>query len=567
MKIIRRLVSFSRKHYRIFFIAVLASLLASLLDVTFLYLIKQCTDRHHMSQEFTPLVIVLSLLCLVVFRSVFNYMAEIGLFKFGRNVIMDLRNVLYQQLLSIRVSDVEQRSSGDLTTKLIYQSDQLGNGLLNISKSVLQEGLVIIVFIIALLCMNFTLTIIVLITLGVIAYGVKIAAEYMRSHQFAVQDRLTELAHFMDQTKHAIKTVCMQNVQKEMSTCFSGIVNKHAEHQLKINRASALSSGVIHFVISLPLTAIIWLVFVFPDWASPGDFAALIFGFSRIYAPMKRVSRLNVDLQSAIAAGESLFAWFDLKPERRDGHNMEVNSPPSIKIEGVSVVMNEKHILSNCSLDIAPGSVVAFAGETASGKTTLLQLVAGLVTPSSGEFLLNDMSIDQINLTTWRQQIGFVDQSLPLFNMTIAENVAFFDEVDLNRVKWACHLAAIDHEIETFKHGYDQVIEYGGSNLSGGQRQRIVLARALYYAKHILIIDEATSALDNETEQLIYSRIRQLSQLTILLSSHRVAGLQFADRVIVLDHGEIVQDGQYDALVEQSGRLRQLIGKQNETMA
>ncbi|MDG2348305.1 MAG: ABC transporter transmembrane domain-containing protein, partial [Gammaproteobacteria bacterium] len=163
MNVIKRLILFSKKHYKLFFIAVVASTLASLLDVSFLYLIKQCTDRHHISSEFTPAVIISGILLLVVCRSLFNYVAEVWIFKFGRNVIMDIRNLLYDKLLSVKISDVEKKSTGDLTTKLLYQSDQLGNGLLNFLKSVLQEGFVVIGCIIALLFMNFMMTLMVLL--------------------------------------------------------------------------------------------------------------------------------------------------------------------------------------------------------------------------------------------------------------------------------------------------------------------------------------------------------------------------------------------------------------------
>lgn len=564
MSVIKRLVRFSRQHYPVFFVALTASILASLTDVTFLYLIKQCTDRHHMSEAFTPVVIICSLLLLVILRSTFNYQAEVGLFKFGRNVIIDLRKALYEKLLALRVEAVARHSSGDLTAKLIYQTEQLGTGLLNISKSLLQEGLVIVTFVVALLCMNFMLTVIVIATLCLIAYGIQLAAKYMRPHQFAVQNKLSELAHFMDQSKHSIKTVAMTDVHQSMNGLFANIVHNHANHQLKINRASALSSGITHFIISMPLAGIIWLVMVFPTWVSAGDFAALIFGFSRIYAPLKRVSRINVELQSAIAAGDSLFTWFDLPNENRDGKSCNLDTVPSIALNDISVLRDDRAILSNCTLNIPKGSIYAFAGETASGKTTLLQVIAGLIEPDSGQMLVNGQNMNVFSITSWRKHIGFVDQSLPLFNLSIAENIAFFHEIDMDRVKWACHIAAIDRDIEQLANKYTHMVDYGGSNLSGGQRQRIVLARALYHAKHILIIDEATSALDNETEQLIYQRIKEHTQLTILLSSHRLAGLKFADRVVLIDRGKIIDQGAFDDLYSRNLRFIQLLGEKDE---
>lgn len=564
MNVIKRLILLSKKYFSLFFIALIAGALASTLDVSFLYLVKQCVDRPHISSEFTPAVIIIAILFVVICRSCFNYVATIWIFKFGRNVVMEIRNLLFDKLLSVKVSDTEKKTIGDLTTKLLYQAEVLCNGLITFLKTILLEGFVVTGCILALLYMNFMLTLLVLLTFMVVAYAIRKAGDYMRAHEFALQDKLTELVHFVDQTKYAIKTVCMQNVQKKMKHSFEQIIKKQTTHQLKINHASALSDGVIHFVITLPLAVLIWLVLVFPSLVSAGEFAALVFGFSRIYAPMKRISGLNVELQATLAAGDSIFEWFDLKPERRNGKKLKNQLPPKIILDDVSVIRSGKAILKNCHLSIGSGGITAFAGETASGKTTLLQVIAGLIEPDHGDLLLDDVSIKNIFLPSWRNQIGFVDQSLPLFNLSVAENIAFFDKLDMKRVEWACYMAAFDKDIEQFDAGYDHLIEYGGINLSGGQRQRVVLARAIYHAKKVIIIDEATSALDMETEQTIYERLSSLKDMTILLSSHREAGLRLADRVIVLDHGEIVETGAYEALVSQNGRFSQLVGSNDE---
>lgn len=564
MKVLKRLFAFSKKHYTIFFVAVVVSVLASLLDVVFLYLIKQCTDNYHLSPEFTPFVIILILLSLAILRSVFNYVAEVKIFDFGRKIVIDVRNLLYNKLLCLKICEVQKHHLGDLTTKLLFQSEGLGTGVVTLSKTILQEGLITFSILVALLYMNLYLTLLVLITFGLIFYLMHFVGKYMLTHGYAVQNKLSELTHFMDQTKYAIKTIFMLDKHEQMYANFQSIVKKHNIHQVKINRASALSSGVIHFLITLPLAFLIWLFMVFPSWASAGDFAALIFGFSRIYAPMKRLSTLNSTLQTTIAASDSVFTWFDLENERRDGDTLTLTSPPEIKLSDTGYTVDNKEILSNCDLIIKPKSIIAFAGETGSGKTSLLQLIAGLIEPSNGSLLINNQSVKDVYLPSWRKQIGFVDQSLPLFNTSVAENVAFFDEVNLDRVKWACHIAAVDEDIINMQDQYDSIIEYGGSNLSGGQRQRIVLARAIYHAKHLLIIDEATSAVDNETEQLIYERLKTLDNLTILLSSHREAGLRFAECIVVVDQGKIIECGSFSELLEKDGRFKQLIGLEHE---
>ena len=203
-------------------------------------------------------------------------------------------------------------------------------------------------------------------------------------------------------------------------------------------------------------------------------------------------------------------------------------------------------------------AVIAFAGESGSGKSSLLLAITGLLPLSNGDIFIDKDALKKINLSSWRTQIGYVDQELPIFNMTITENIAFFKPVDMKKIVKACYIASLDPN--EFQGGFDQMIDYGGHNLSNGQKQRIVLARAIYHAKHVLIIDEATSALDQETESKVYKRIKEeLSNLTVILTSHRPAGLRYADIIHVINKGEVVESGNYDQLIENNQHFAKIM--------
>ncbi|MAH61104.1 MAG: hypothetical protein CMF42_02310 [Legionellales bacterium] len=558
MVILLRLWVFARPVITLFLVAFLASIGSGMIDAGFLALVKISIDRTYADYHLSYHHILLLLFIAILARTVFSIIAELGVFRFGRKIVMGLRIALYQQLVGIPVKDAEQHSTGELATKLIYHTEQLGNGFLSVLQSLLQEGVVVLAITAALFYINWRLTLILFLTYPIIGISIKYAAVYMNKHQSAMQNNLESIAHFVDETRLGIKTICMQNVSEKLKAIYQSMVQSNTLHQFKINQASTLSSACSHFMVSLPIIGLIWLMLAFPKYVTQGDIAAIIIGMTRIYQPVKRISKINVDLQSAIVAGESLFRWLDIHPERLNGKVVEFKQPPKIVLKNVSMVRTERPILQHVSLTVESGQIVAFAGESGSGKSSLILAITGLVPVDKGRIRVGENYLDQINLSSWRHQIGYVDQILPLFNLSIAENIAFFKPLDVHKLKKAAYIAGLNET--DFEDGFEQMVDYGGHNLSNGQKQRIVLARAIYHANNILIIDEATSALDQETESKVYRRIKeQLPEMTVILTSHRPAGLQFADRIYVISKGRIVEQGDYESLMKANDHLAQIM--------
>ncbi len=562
-----RLWPFSKPFMYLFVIALVTSIFTGIIDAAFLGLIKICVDKTYKAFNWHYLTIIGLLVGALVTRSLFNVISEICLFRFDRNIVKELRMKLYSQLLNVPINEAEKHSTGELATKLIYQTEQLGTGFLSILQSVLQEGIIVISITTFLLYNNWKMTLALMVTFPLIGIFIKYAAEYMKKYQYMMQNSLESIAHFVDETRVAIKTISMQNVQSKLKSIYDSMVIDNTEHQCKINRASTLSSACSHFMISLPIVFLVWVMLAFPKYITQGDVAAIIIGMTRIYQPIKKISRINVDLQSAIVAGESLFQWLDITTERLSGDKVDFTSAPAIKVENLEVIRGKNHVIKDVSLKIDPGQIIAFAGESGSGKSSLMHAIAGLITPASGKVFINSQSLDNMSLKSWRNQIGYVDQSLPIFKFSIAENIAFFDEIDYERIAKAAYIACLDNN--DFENGFNHIVDYGGQNLSNGQKQRIVLARSIYHAKNILIIDEATSALDQETESKVYRRIKEcLPDMTIILASHRPAGLNFANKIFVLSDGKLVEQGQYSQLIQQNKHFAQIMeSKTDATVA
>jgi ABC-type multidrug transport system fused ATPase/permease subunit len=224
---------------------------------------------------------------------------------------------------------------------------------------------------------------------------------------------------------------------------------------------------------------------------------------------------------------------------------------------------NSDVIIDHISLDIPYGSVVGFAGTTGAGKTTLIDIILGLLKPSEGELLIDDIKIDNENVRQWRSMLGYVPQEIFLIDDTIRANIAFGipeEDVDDEKIQIAARISAISSYIESeLPDKYQSMIGERGVRLSGGQRQRLGLARALYRNPKVLILDEATSALDGATEESVVSSIHSLSDVqTIIIIAHRLNTLKPCDKIYLMEHGRIIDQGTFNDLVENNQKFRQM---------
>ena len=224
---------------------------------------------------------------------------------------------------------------------------------------------------------------------------------------------------------------------------------------------------------------------------------------------------------------------------------------------------SKKESLSNISVNIAPNTTVGIVGETGSGKTTLVDLILGLITPSSGSFSVDGVNLDKDNLALWQRNIGYVPQDIFLLDNTIARNIAFTatdENIAIEDIKFVCRIAGISEFIEQLPEGYQAVVGERGSKLSGGQIQRIGIARALYKNPSVIVFDEATSALDNITEKIVMEAVNNLShKKTIIMISHRLSSIRNCDIIHVMDKGSIVDSGSYDELINTSIIFQKLV--------
>jgi len=319
---------------------------------------------------------------------------------------------------------------------------------------------------------------------------------------------------------------------------------------MKETLVKALNEPIVQFLVAIALAVIVYIASSgdVVDRISVGSFMSFITAMLLLFAPLKRLTNLNNEIQRGIAAGESLFAILDLESERDHGTKTLASEISNIEYQQVNLRYEDDKpaVLRDIELRIEQGETVAFVGESGSGKTSLVNLLPRLYELENGTVLINGESVNEYTLQSLRGQIATVSQDVMLFNDTIASNIAYGSRqsIDEDTLHAACKAAHAHDFISRLPDGYKTLVGENGIMLSGGQRQRVAIARALLKNAPILILDEATSALDTESERKVQQGLDALMKgRTTMVIAHRLSTIEQADRIVVMDRGEIVEIG------------------------
>jgi ATP-binding cassette, subfamily B, bacterial MsbA len=346
---------------------------------------------------------------------------------------------------------------------------------------------------------------------------------------------------------------------------FATINNNTRTQGIKMDSAQAISSGLIQLIASFALAFVIYLASS-PDMLnqlSAGSFSAIVTSMVVLLKPLKQLTTVNSDFQRGIAAASSIFTILDQLPEQDSGTLPLPHAKGEIRFEHVSFRYpgHEQNVLSDVSFTIKPGQTVALVGRSGSGKTTISSLIPRFYPVEQGQILLDGHNIRDYQLSQLRAQVAMVSQHVTLFNDTIANNICYGMSQPVAE-KHLLDVAEKAHVMEfasKMPQGLNSIVGENGVSLSGGQRQRIAIARALLREAPILVLDEATSALDTESERKIQAALNELLKgRTSIVIAHRLSTIENADTIIVMDQGQIVEQGDHHSLLAQNGAYAQL---------
>lgn len=519
---------------------------------------------------------VLFWLCIItagmfLLRNIFRYLGSFTLIYYRVGVTKDLRSAMYNKVLSLPVSFFTEKRKGDMMSRMSNDVGEVENNILGSLVDLINAPFMLISTLVTLFYLSPQLTLFSLIVLPVMGTLISLIGKSLKKHSHDAQNELGTIFSIVDETLKSAKIIKIFNAEKLLSNRFSNSMNKWIGYSVSLGRKKELASPTSEFLGAVTFLIITWYggkEIIVNQSIRPEDFLVFLGIFFQILAPIKSLSTSISNVQkgeaSLVRVMEILDA--DLKVDEIANPVPIQDLKTGISFKNVGFFYNQdRTILKNFNLDIKKGQTIALVGQSGSGKTTIANLLTRFYDVTEGSIEIDGENVKNLNLKDYRALLGMVTQESVLFNDTVYNNIAMGKE-DATReeIIEAAKIANAHNFIESLSQGYDTNIGDDGNKLSGGQKQRVSIARAVLKNPPIMILDEATSALDTESERFVQDALEKMMEhRTSLVIAHRLSTIQKADHIVVMDRGEIVEQGSHYDLMANNSVYRKLVELQN----
>lgn len=514
--------------------------------------------------------VCVTIIITIFLGNLFRYLSARTMENLRIHTLLNMRKRVFENVMDLHLGYFSNERKGDIISKIASDVQVVQFSVTATLQVVFKDPVQLIVFMVMLFLISVKLTLWSLLVVPVSAFIISRIVKRLKAQAIAAQESYGNMISYLDESLSGVKIIKAFNATDFIKQRFHSENKRYSKIMRSMAKRQQSASPVSEILAVTMISFIVlyggYLILNKRSDLNGGQFIAYVAIFSQIMRPAKSISDSFSNIHSGLAAGERVLALIDEKPMINDAPGAtdikEFNE--GIHLNNVSFSYPGREVLKNITLTVPKGKTVALVGPSGGGKSTLMDLLPRFIEPQAGEILIDDKNIQSVTMYSLRSLMGVVNQESILFNDSIFNNIAFGKaNVTQEEVETAARIANAHNFIMETENGYNTNIGDRGTKLSGGQRQRICIARAVLNNPPIMLLDEATSALDTESEKLVQEALNNLMRnRTSLIIAHRLSTIQNADSIIVLENGEIVEQGTHHQLISNNGLYRRLIDMQ-----
>jgi len=565
----RRLLLLVKPYWKKLAVAMVCMTFVSLLTAVEAWLVKYVVDDVFITKNTKLLLLIpVAIILLFLIKGIFDY-GQAYLMNFvGLRVVADLREKLHNHLQGLSLSFFTKMPTGILISRITNDVNLIQGSVSNVVTGLFKDAFTIFGLTGVVFYRNWKLAILGLLIFPIAIVPIIQFGKRLRKFSRKSQQRMGSITTLLHETITGIRIVkafAMEDYEKRR---FADENDRFFITVLKRMRVRALSHPLMELIAGICIGIVIWVGgnSVVKGEMTPGEFSSFLTALAMLYAPIRTLNKMNLEIQEGLAAATRVYELLDTAPDITEEPGALLLPPISTGVDfrNVTFKYDEDPVLKNITLHVKMGEVIALVGMSGAGKTSLVNLLPRFYDVSEGQILIDGQDIRRVALKSLRDQIALVTQQTILFNDTVRNNISYGSRSCSDEEIMEAAKAARAHDfIVSLPLGYDTVIGEQGVKLSGGERQRLSIARALLKNAPILILDEATSSLDSDSETEVQRALEKLMEnRTVFVIAHRLSTIRNAHRIIVLSEGRVVEEGSHDELIALSGEYRRLYNLQ-----